>query len=85
MQAAAVRRVAAHDRLAGALHGAGGEARVGAALGAVAVDDVEVELERPLRDGAQGGDVAQAELAAHGHPQKTKRQVRRQPFERDPR
>ena len=81
VQAAAVRRVAAHDRLAGALHGAGNEARVGAALGAVAVDDVEVELERPLRDGAQGGDVAQAELAAHGHPQKTKSQVRRQPFE----
>src|SRR5204863_9609904 len=58
MQAAAMRRIDA--KRAGR-----GEPRIGAALGAVAVDDIGFAFTRPCRDQAVGSEIGRAEMPAH--------------------
>ena len=70
MQAAAMRRVDADAR------GRRSEARIGAALGAVAMQHVGLGLARALRDMALRRDVARADVPAHRHAGEAERKVR---------
>ena len=51
--------------------------RIGAALGAVAVQDIGAGVARALRDMALRRQIAQADVAAHRHAGQAERELRR--------
>ena len=76
IQAAAVRRVERFDALAFAVEFARGEAGIGASLGAMAMQHVEVQSSRASGNRAVGGEIAETRPAAHGCAQDTEFECR---------
>jgi hypothetical protein len=75
MQAAAMGRVHRLHVLSLALQLARREPRIGAPLGAVAVQDIEVEFGGKPRDLAEGAPVSEADIALHGNPRDAERAI----------
>ena len=75
MQAAAMRRIDRLDPGAFALQPPRRQPRIGAALGAVAVQHVDLELAGEPRDFAGGPPIAETELARHGNAGEAKHAI----------
>lgn len=78
MQAAAVGGIERSDGQPAPAQCPGGQARVGAPLGAVAVNDIGTRCMSHVADLADGCHVTAPDLAGHGNPAKTQRQIGRQ-------